>query len=415
MRRGQPGRLSPLRLKQLAKTEGLHADGGQLYLAVTRNKNTGALRQSWVFLYVKRGARHMIGGGSMYTVSLAQAREWAREQRLLLIRGQDPLTVKREGEQAAAAAFVKMPTFDEARDKYLNEHESKWKTRSSRHAWEATLTRYVTPVFGKLAVKDIDRALVIRALEPVWKRTPETAARIRGRIEAILDYAAVSGLREGENPASWKLLKHKFPNHRKTAAPNHVPSMDYREVPAFVAELQGRSEVPAAALLFGILTCTRSQEFRGARWGAEIDIEERTWTIPGTRMKSGREHRVPLSAAAMAVLKRMAEIRQNEFVFPGQHGGPVSKDALRRLMHRMGRGDCTRHGFRSSASTWRAEKTKFDAEVMEAVLAHVLPDQVARAYQRGTQFEKRRRVMDAWADFLDGAEPRVAHLRAISS
>jgi integrase len=412
MRRGQPGRLSPLKLKQLAKTVGLHADGGGLYLAVTQNKQTGTLRQSWVFLYIKRGKRTMMGGGSLHTITLKEAREWALKQRKLLVDGADPLTAKRVTAAIAVAAAAKALTFDECRDRYLAEHEKKWRSARHRKEWEGSLQRYITPVFGKMLVKDIDRAMVIKALEPVWKQYPETASRVRGRIETILDYATVSGLREGPNPASWKLLRHKFPKAADVAPTKNLPAMDYRLVPQFLIELHKDTSIAAAALLFGIYTATRSQELRGARFD-ECDLDERVWSVPAARMKSGREHRVPLSDAAMDVLARMSAIRQGPYVFPGRGGGCISKDAVNRLLRKM-RPDVVPHGFRSSMSTWRAERTSFSAELMEAALAHILGDKTMAAYQRGDLFVKRRKLMDAWADYVSGAEPRVGRLRAVS-
>jgi integrase len=411
--RGQPGRLSPLKLRQVAKVEGFHADGGGLYLQVTRNKNHGHLRASWVFLFVLRGHRHAIGGGSMHTISLAMAREWALEQRRLLQRGLDPLASKRGAEQAAAAASIRGLSFDEVRDKYFAEHESKWRSASHRREWRSSLERYCTPVFGKTPVAMVDRALVIRALEPVWKQHPETASRIRGRIETILNFAAVSGLREGENAASWDLLKHKFPNRKAVAPTEHMASMDYRDVPALVAELQQRTEVAAAALLFGILTATRGQEFRGAKFD-EFNLDEKVWEVPAARMKSHRPHRIPLSDATMDVLTRMAAIRTNEFVFFGQKGH-IQKDAVRRLLaDRLGHGDVVPHGFRSSMSTWRAERTSFDAETMEAALAHILSDKVMAAYQRGKLFEKRAVLMQAWGAYCAGKPADVVALRPVA-
>jgi integrase len=411
--RGQPGRLSPLKLRQVVKREGFHADGGGLYLQVTRNRNLGHLRASWVFLYVLRGHRHAIGGGSLHTVSLKEARDWALEQRKLIQRGTDPLAAKRQQRQDALAAAGKAVTFDECARRYHAEHSPKWKNQKHVRDWLTSLRRHVSPHIGETPVAAVDLAAVIRALEPVWSSKPKTASTLRAKIENVLDFAKVSGWRDGDNPASWSLLSKRFASASRLRPVVHMPAMRWQDVPQFVRELRQKTDIAAAALEFCILTWARPSEGREVKFD-EVDFEAATWTVPASRMKGKREHRVPLSDAAVAVLKRMAEIGQNDFVFSGRNGGPVSKDTLRRLMHRMGRGDCTRHGFRSAAADWRAEATQFDAEVQEACLAHVLPDATQRAYQRGNMFAKRRAVMDAWAGYCAGAEPRVGRLGAVS-
>jgi integrase len=413
MRRGQPGRLSPLSLKQLAKTIGLHADGGGLYLAVTQNKTTGALRQSWVFLYIKHRKRTMMGGGSLHTISLAMAREWALEQRRLLQRGTDPLAAKRQHAATAAAASGKAVTFDECARRYHAEHQAKWSNQKHVRDWLTSLRRHISPHIGGTQVAAVDLAAVIRALEPVWNSKPRTGSALRAKIENVLDFAKVSGWRDGDNPASWSLLSKRLASASKLRPVVHMPAMRWQEVPAFLAELRKITDISAAALEFCILTWARPSEGREAEWD-EVDFEAATWTVPPTRMKGKREHRVPLSDAAVAVLRRMAEIRQSQFVFPGQSGGPVSKDTLRRLMHRMGHGDSTRHGFRSAAADWRAEATQFDVEVQEACLAHLLGDETQRSYQRGSMFEKRRKLMDAWSTYCAGKPADVVPLRPVA-
>jgi integrase len=411
--RGQPGRLSPLKLRQVAKVEGFHADGGGLYLQVTRNKTHGHLRASWVFLFVLRGHRHALGGGSLHTISLKEAREWALEQRKLIQRGVDPLAAKRQQRQDALVAGGKAVTFDDCARRYHAEHRAKWSNQKHARDWLTALERHIFPAIGRTPVAAVDLAAVIRALEPIWNGKPRTASGLRSKIENVLDFAKVSGWRDGDNPASWSLLSKRFASASKLRPVVHMPAMRWQDVPQFVRELRQKTDIAAAALEFCILTWARPSEGREAEFD-EVDFETATWTIPPTRMKGKREHRVPLSDAAVAVLRRMAEVRQNGWVFPGQRGGPVSKDAVRRLMLRMGRGDCTRHGFRSAAADWRAEATHFDAEVQEACLAHLLGDETQRSYQRGSQFQKRRAVMSAWADYLAGAEPRVAQLRVAS-
>jgi integrase len=409
MRRGQPGRLSPLKLRQVAKRPGRWADGAGLYLQVTPGPN--GLRASWVYMYDADGRRRRMGLGSLVDVTLGMARQKAQECRRQRLDNIDPLEAKRRRKQDALAAAGKALTFSDCVLRYHAEHKAKWGTRHAR-SWLVGLERHIFPALGSMSVAAVDKAAVIAALEPIWGTKPGTASRLRGQIENVLDFAEVSGWREDDNPARWKLLSKRFATSRSLRPVKHMAAMKWQEVPTFVWELRERTDIAAAALELGILCWARPSEAREARWD-EVDLEAGIWTIPASRMKSKREHRTPLAPAAVAVLKRMAEIRQNEWVFPGKDG-PVSKDAVRKLMIRMGHGDCTRHGFRSAAADWRAESTRFDAEVQEACLAHVLPDATQRAYQRGSQLEKRRAVMAAWADFLAGAEPRVAQLRAVS-
>src|SRR5262245_9552659 len=410
MRRGHPGRLSPLKLRQVAKKIGYHADGGNLYLSVTDGPN--GPRASWVCQYIRDGKKHQMGLGSLTIVTLAMARERAMAARRQLLDNIDPLAAKRQQKQHALVAAGKAVTFADCVQKYYDAHSPKWGA-AYRRAWPATMKRHIlSTALGGMPVAAVDKAAVIAALEPIWSTQPNTASRLRAWIEAVLDFAEVSGWREGANPARWKLLSKRFASVRQLRPVEHMRAMKWQDVPAFIRELRQKTELAAAALEFAILTWSRPSESREAQWD-EIDFEAATWTVPPGRMKGKREHRVPLSDTAVAVLRRMAEIRQNEFVFPGQHG-PVSKDAVRKLMIRMGRGDYTRHGFRSAAADWRAESTQFDAELQEACLAHALPNGTQAAYQRGTQFAKRRKVMDAWAAFLDGAEARPSHLRAVS-
>jgi len=409
MRRGQPGRISPLKLRQLAKRIGYHSDGGNLYLSVTEGPN--GPRASWVCQYTRGGRKRQLGLGSLTVVTLAMARERAMAARRQLLDNIDPLAAKRQQKQHALVAAGKAVTFGDCVQRYHAAHSPKWRNQQHARSWLTSFERHV-PALGSMPVAAVDLAAVIAALEPVWATQPETASRLRGRIENVLDFAKVSGWREGDNPAAWSLLSKRFASSRSLRPVKHMAAMDWRTVPAFVQGLRQRTEIAAAALQFMILCWARPTEAREAKWD-EVDLAEAVWIVPASRMKGKREHRVPLSDAAVAVLKRMAEIRQNQFVFPGKRGA-VSKDAVRELMLRMGRGDCTRHGFRSAAADWRAESTQFPGELQEACLAHALPDATQRAYQRGTQFAKRRKVMTAWADYLDGVEPQVTQLRAVS-
>jgi integrase len=259
---------------------------------------------------------------------------------------------------------------------------------------------YVYPVFGELSVAAIDIGLVMKVIEPLWKAKTETGSRVRGRIESILDWARVRGFRSGENPARWRgHLDHLLPARSKLRRVKHFAALPYAEIGGFMAALRQQTSMGARALEFTILAAARTGEIIGATWD-EIDLAARTWTIPGSRMKGGKEHKVPLSAAATAVLKDMAAIRHSEFVFPGARGGrPLSAMAMAMSLRRMRRDDLTTHGFRSTFRDWASERTSFPREVAEMALAHAIPSAVEAAYRRGDLFEKRRRLMEAWADF----------------
>jgi integrase len=272
--------------------------------------------------------------------------------------------------------------------------------REAQDQWRNTLNSYASPVFGSLPVQAVDVALVMKALEPIWKTKPETASRLRGRIEAVLDWAAVRGYRRGENPARWRgHLDKLLPARAKIQKVEHHPALPYDEIADFIAVLQDQEGIAARALGFLILTATRTGEIIGTRWD-EIDFENRIWVIPGARMKAGREHRVPLSGAALATLRQMNEIREGDFVFPGgKKGKPLSNMAMLSVLKRMGRDDLTAHGFRSTFRDWAAECTNFPREVVEMALAHTIENKVEAAYRRGDLFQKRRQLMEAWARF----------------
>jgi integrase len=264
----------------------------------------------------------------------------------------------------------------------------------------------VFPVFGALSVQSVDVGLVMKALEPIWTAKPETATRVRGRIESIIDWATARGYRQGENPARWRgHLENLLPRLSKFHRIEHHAALPYPEIGAFIRELRRQEGIAARALEFAILTAARKGEVIGARW-EEIDLGAKTWTIPGERMKAGKEHRVPLSEAALTIVRRMAEIRQGDFIFPGiRTGRPIGSTALFYLLRGIGRGDLTAHGFRSTFRDWAAESTAFPAEVAEMALAHTVGAAVERAYRRGDLFQKRRQMMDAWAKFCDVPVP----------
>ena len=387
---------------------GLHADGGGLYLQVTCGKDR--VSRSWLFRYSlpeiiisASGKLHRrtrdAGLGPTATVSLSEAREKARQLRQQRLDGIDPIEHRKAQRLAAALDVAKSMSFDECRDAYFQHHRGKWRAVKHAALWRNSLETYVTPVLGRLPVKDIDLGLIIRTLEPIWTAKPETASRIRGRVEAILDWAAVSGFRSTDNPARWALLSKRFASRTQLAPVKHFAALPYAEIGAFMARLRTLDGTAARALEFAILTCGRSNEVLGARWD-EIDLSARTWTVPATRMKSRREHRVPLSDTALNVLEQQRAVLQSEYIFPGAQRATLNPSTLNRLVvERLGRTGLTIHGFRSSFRDWAAERTSFDVDTAEAALAHQIGDKVRAAYERGDKFEKRRRLMDAWADY----------------
>jgi integrase len=296
-------------------------------------------------------------------------------------------------------------TFRACAERYIEAHKAGW--RNPKHAlqWMSTLASYAYPVFGDLPVKAIDVGLVMKAVEPIWATKTETASRLRGRIESVLDWAAARGYRHGDNPARWRgHLDKLLPKRAKMQRVQHHPALAYDEVGAFMDALRSQGGIAARALAFCILTATRTSETLNARWD-EIDLAAKLWVIPAGRIKAGKEHRVPLSAPALAILRQLAETRSGEFVFPGGKGGkPLSNMALLALLKRMERSDLTVHGFRSAFRDWAAERTHYPREVAEMALAHAIGDKVEAAYRQGDLFEKRRRLMEEWARFC--ASPR---------
>jgi integrase len=392
-------RLSAITVAK-ASEPGLYADGAGLYLRIGRG---GA--KSWAFRFMRGGVAREMGLGGLSKVSLSEVRKKAIDLRLQLSNGMDPLAHRQSEEAKRQAteklAAVRLMTFDECAKAYIRAHEGSWRNEKHRKQWSATLTSYVTPVFGLLPVQDIDIGLVMKVIEPVWSLKPETANRVRGRIETVLDWAKVRGFREGENPARWRgHLDHLLPARSKVRQIKHHAALSYDELGSFMMDLRGYEGIAAAALQFLILTVARTGEVIDARW-SEIDFKNGVWTLPVARMKGGREHRVPLCKPAVTVLERMKG-RGAEFVFPGLNPGrPLSNMALLNLLGRMGRSDITVHGFRSTFRDWAAECTNFPREVAEAALAHAIDNKIEAAYRRRDLFEKRRRLMNAWAEFCE--------------
>jgi integrase len=385
-----------------AERRGYLNDGGGLYLRVS-----GSRAKSWVFRFRDTAGRlHEMGLGPLSTYSLAEARERARECRKLRDSGIDPIEERRTKRLEVKLATARSMTFRQCAETYIKAHQAGWKNAKHARQWPTTLDRYVYPAFGELPVQLVDTALVMKALAPIWSTTPETAARVRGRIESILGWATTSGYRQGDNPARWRgHLKNLLPARSKVRAVEHHAALPYAEIAAFMRELRQQQSVAARALEFAILTAARTGEVIGAKWG-EIDDTERLWTVPAERMKAGKEHRVPLSDAALAVIDQMKTICDGDFVFPGLNPGrPLSASAMPKLLARMNQTGMTVHGTRSSFRDWVAERTSFSHEVAEMALAHAVGDAVERAYRRGDLFRKRRQLMDAWAKFCATPAP----------
>jgi integrase len=386
--------LSALAVSRL-KEPGRYAVGGVdgLHLRIIGNSKAWLLR-------VKIGDRRCdIGLGPYPEVGLADARETARVYRRKVREGVDPLQERQQARAALRVERAKSKTFKDCADAYIEAHKAGWKNAKHAKQWGATLETYAYPKFGSLAVASIDTALVQEVLRPIWAAKTETASRLRGRIECILDWAKVNGYRDGENPARWRgHLDKLLPARSKVQKVEHHPALPYVEVGAFVADLRQRDGTASRALEFGILTAARSGEVRGAKW-SEVDLVGKVWTIPGERMKAGKEHRVPLSDAAVALLKAVPRVKGSDYVFPAPRGGALSDMALSAVLKRMERNDLTVHGFRSTFRDWAGETTAYPREVIEHALAHQLRDKAEAAYQRGDLLAKRARLMGDWAKY----------------
>lgn len=376
---------------------GRYADGGGLQLLV---KDTGA--RSWVFRFMINGKSHDIGLGTAGAdaISLADARELALGLRQKVRAGINPLEERQqkaaEALAAAQAAQIAGITFKATADAYIGANEASWRNDKHRQQWRNTLATYVYPVMGELPVAEIATAHVLQILEPIWKDKPETASRIRGRIETVLDAAKARGYREGENPARWRGHIAQILPARSKLSRGHHKAMPYEAIPAFMAQLRKREALAALALEFVILTATRTNEVLGAKW-TEVDLDKAIWTIPAKRMKAGKEHRVPLSPRAVEILEAVKPLSK-EWLFPAAKGGKLSSMAMSMLLRRMDV-DVTVHGFRSGFRDWAAECTGYAHEVCEMALAHVIANKAEAAYRRGDLFDKRRKLMEAWATY----------------
>jgi integrase len=395
-------KLTAVKVARLKKP-GRYGDTAGLYLRVAQYALTNgkqAHSKNWIFRYERDGAEHWMGLGALRDVSLAQARALARECRLLLVQGLDPIAARKAKRQGVRLAAARAVTFKQCAEKYIADHRPSWRSAIHAEQWPTSLSTYVYPAIGDLSVADIDTALVLKVLEKIWHEVPTTAMRVRGRIEAVLDWAKARDFRTGENPARWKgHLQNLLPARDKVRHGNHRPALPYAQAPTFMSELRARNEVTARALEFTILTAARSNEAIGATW-SEIDLKAKLWTVPGERMKTGRSHVVPLSDRTIEILKALPRVHGCDYLFPGAKAKQsINRFGMLELLRSM-RPDVTVHGFRSTFRDWCGDRTNYPRDVVEAALAHRIADQVEAAYRRGTALEKRRHLMADWARYL---------------
>lgn len=392
------------------KAEGRHAVGGVdgLHLRIAGES------RAWV-LRIKVGDRRCdIGLGPYTDVSLAEARETARGHRKKVRDGLDPLMEKQQAKAAARVGRAKAKTFKECAIAYIDAHKAGWKNDKHSKQWGATLETYAFPIIGGLPVSVVDTGLVLDVLRPIWATKTETASRLRGRVESVLDWAKVSGYRDGENPARWRgHLDKLLPARSKVQKVEHHAALPYADVGTFIADLRKREGIASRALEFSVLCASRSGEVRGAKW-SEIDLAAALWTVPSDRMKAGKEHRIPLSPAAIALLKALPRTADSQLVFPAPRGAALSNMALTAVLRRMDKGGLTQHGFRSTFRDWAGETTAYPREVIEHALAHQLRDKAEAAYQRGDLLAKRTRLMADWAKFCGFARQTAENVTGIN-
>jgi integrase len=382
----------------------MHAVGGVagLYLCVSPSGS-----RSWIARVNVDGKRREMGLGSFPDISLSIAREKARAARSDTIMGIDPVANRKEARSARQALKATQKTFADCAKAYIEAHSDSWRNAKHRAQWPSTFETYVYPTMGTVMVGEVTQAHVMAVLLPIWKTKTQTATRLRGRIEQVLAWATAAGFRQGENCARWTgLLDQLLPAPGKVSKPKHHPAVRVDDMPAFIKALRQHDGLSPKALEFAVLTAARSGEVRGATW-AEIDLEAAVWTVPAERMKAGKEHRVPLNTQAIKLLEGMPRIEGTELVFPAPRGGQLSDMALTALMRRMNFRDdagrvCVPHGFRSSFRDWVFERTDYPRDLAEAALAHALENKVEAAYRRGDALERRRAMMQAWANYCEG-------------
>jgi integrase len=441
------GKLTPLKISRI-KEPGRYIDGRGLYLQVHRT-TSDELTKSWLFRYhakvarkrdgVVRGLVREMGLGPFPAVTLAEARsgsdvvKWSRDYcTKLRSQGIDPIEARKAERVQKAIESAKVVTFKEATERYIKSNCDGWRNKKHAAQWETTVKTYAYPILGQLPVQAIDTALVLKVLEPIWKTIPETASRVRGRIETVLDAARARGERSGENCARWRgHLSHHLPKRSKVRKVENRPALPYAELGAFMAALRAEEGMGARALEFAILTAARSGEVTGATW-SEIDLVSKVWTVPAGRMKAGKEHRVPLSTGAIAILEEMAKFREDHqtVVFHAASSRtPLADATLSRVVRRMNEKNAAAglpewvdpkqgkaavpHGFRSTFRDWAGDRTNFPSDLVEFALAHALDDETEAAYRRSDMLERRRRMMTAWSDFTSKAPSKGAEVVAI--
>ncbi len=383
--------LSVKRIQSLSEP-GTYLDGNGLYLQIDGRS------KSWIFRFQLAGRRRVMGLGPIDRVTLAQARELVVACHAQLRDGIDPIEARAERQKAKTGH-----SFKTCAEQYIALNEPAWRSPTHIKQWKSTLETYVYPAIGDCLVQDVTVEQVLAIIKPIWSSKTETANRVRGRIEVVLNWAASSGYRSGENPARWRgHLENILPAKASISKVEHHAALPYKEIPAFYLLLNASDGFGVKALQFAILTATRTSETLGALWN-EIDLDEKIWTIPADRMKAGREHRIPLAEPALALLRRLSALRMNEFVFPGRSRGRLSNMALLMALRRLNRDDLTAHGFRSTFRDWASEETDFHPDVAEMALAHTVSDKVEAAYRRGDLLKKRRDLMGAWAEFCASA------------
>jgi integrase len=403
------------------KKPGRYCDGDGLWFQVrkpdaNRKKPVREPARSWLFRFAWHGKQPTMGLGPYPDVGLKAAREAAADARKAVRAGINPLDAKKKAKAAETKAQQPTMTFDAVLKLYLAAHEDTWRNPKHRAQWRSTLDSYVSPIFGGWEISAVDTGAVMQVIEPLWKSKTETASRVRGRIETVLDYATARNWRSGENPARWRgHVENLLPKRSKVAKVEHHAAMPWAEIGGFMVELAKQPGTAKLALEFTILTAARTGETIGAMW-SEIDMEAATWTVPAERMKAGREHRVPLTAAALDVLRAVLPAKPEKgdgHVFPGRKAGAgLSNMSLAAVMKRMDHADLTVHGFRSTFRQWAGERTNVAREVAEAALAHTLKDKTEAAYARGDLFDRRRKLMEQWATFC--ATPSVKNANVVS-
>ncbi len=386
--------LKPLAVKSISR-RGATFVGGVPGLALVVHASGS---RSWVLRYKIGGIRRDMGLGSIDDVSLASARETARTARAKIVSGIDPIQQRKAARSALIADMATALTFSECAREYMKAHESGWRNPKHAQQWRNTIETYANPVIGQMLVRDVGLPHVMKVLEPIWHQKTETAKRLRGRLEAVVDWAITRDLRSGPNPARWKgHLDTLLAQPGKISKTKHHRRLPYSEIPSFMAELRKQSGIGAKALEFTILTAARSGEVRAATWD-EFDLNTGLWTVPADRMKAGKAHRVPLSDVALALVKSQKEVAISDYVFPSPRETILSDMTLSAVLRRM-KVDAVPHGFRSTFRDWAAEKTDYPNEMAEMALAHTISDKVEAAYRRGDLLEKRRQMMQDWANF----------------